>query len=54
MTAGDDQTGDQAGGGDPLAPNADPASPEVATDEGDDAVASITLTLGPGRVDIKV
>ena len=48
------QTGDQAGGNDRLAHDGAPASRAGGADDGDDADAPITLTLGAGRVDIKV
>lgn len=48
------QSGDQAGGNDRLADDGAPVSDDVGADDGDDAIAPITLTLGAGRVDIKV
>ncbi len=48
------QTGDQAGtGAQPPADGGAP-TPDGAVDDGDDPVKPITLTLGAGRVDIKV
>ena len=48
------QTGDQAGGNDRLSSDGTNAPGDAGADGGDDAIAPITLTLGDGRVDIKV
>ncbi len=48
------QTGDQAGGHDRLAPDGAAVANDVGAEDGDDSPAPITLTLGAGRVDIKV
>ncbi len=47
------QTGDQAGGNQRL-PDGGPPAHDAATDDRQDATTNITLSLGSGRVDIKV
>ena len=48
------QTGDQAGGDGQPSSDGPTGLADAGAEDGDDAVAPITLTLGEGRVDIKV
>lgn len=48
------QTGDQAGGGDQRLPDGGSPTHDAANDDHPDATTNITLSLGSGRVDIKV
>lgn len=48
------QTGEQAGGNDRLASDGATIAADAAADDGHDGIAPVTLSLGAGRVDIKV